>query len=241
MKLKYFFFTFYIAFASQNLFAQHIRLDKKEMSFLASQKKINVVFTYEDVLFNSDNLNEREFRDHIKGKIEDKLNKKEALEWERKYFKSKDSVYPKIFVAALNNRIKNYDHPIEFVWNDPSIKYTMKVQTNWMYFGYNVGVVKQPAKGNLKISFYETSKPETIISTIDIDRAEGIDLAIAGSLSFYSNLPGQQSGGSMFSKKWLDEFLKAKEEYPRPSLIRMGNMYDKAAVRFGMTLKRVLD
>lgn len=223
---------FFIFLGTQFCIAQHIKLDKKEMSFLASQQKVNVIFTYEDLHFNADNFTESEFLDYIKKKIEGKLNTEEALDWEQKHFSAKDSIYPQIFVAALNNRIKNYDHPIEFIWNDPSIKYTMKVQTDWMYFGYDAGIAKQPAKANLKIYFYETSNPENIISQIDVERAEGFD--VVGNLSFTSN-------GSINSPNWVNHFLKANEDYPKPSLIRMGNMYDKAAVRFGMTLKRVLD
>lgn len=218
------------------IYAQHIKLDKKEMAFLASQEKVNVVFTYEDLHFNADNFTETEFLDYLKQKIEGKLNAEEALDWEQKHFAAKDSIYPQVFVAALNNRIKDYDYPVEFVWNEPSLKYTMKVQTDWMYFGYNAGIAKQPAKANLKIYFYETSNPESILSRIDVERAEGFD--VVGSFSFYRNGPTVSFGPS---GDWLGKFLKANEDYPKPSLIRMGNMYDKAAVRFGMTLKRVLD
>jgi hypothetical protein len=237
MKLKFLLFILLIAIGTQFSVAQHIRLDKNEMSFLASQEKVNVVFTYEGLLYNADNFTEGEFLDYIKKKIEGKLNLEEALDWEQKHLTAKDSIYPKIFVASLNNRIKNYDHPIEFVWNDPSIKYTMKVQTDWMYFGYDAGIAQQPAKANLKIYFYETSNPDTIISQIDVERAEGFD--VAGSFSFQKEVPLGQI--STDSGKWLEQFLKANEDHPKPSLTRMGNMYDKAAVRFGMTLKRVLD
>ncbi|KJJ38269.1 hypothetical protein MB09_09450 [Aequorivita vladivostokensis] len=236
MKFQVLLFTFFICFGTQFLVAQHIRLDKKEMAFLASQEKINVVFTYHDLHFNADNFTEAEFLDYIKKKIEGKLNTEEALDWEQEHLAAKDSVYPRIFVASLNNRIKNYDHPVEFVWNDPSIKYTMKVQTDWMYFGYDAGIAKQPAKANLKIYFFETSNPESIISQIDVERAEGFD--VVGSLSFYKTGTTTSFGPS---GNWLEEFMKAKQDYPKPSLIRMGNMYDKAAARFGMTLKRVLD
>ncbi|MEH6764424.1 MAG: hypothetical protein V7655_07985 [Aequorivita antarctica] len=237
MKFKYLLFIVFIALGTQLLSAQHIKLDKKEMAFLASQKKINVVFTYESVLFNADSLTETGFVNYIKEKIESKLNAEEALDWEKRYFNAKDSIYPKIFATALNNRIKDYDYPIEFVVDDNSTYYTMKVQTDWMYFGYDVGIAKQPAKANLKVTFYETSNPENIVSKIDIDRAEGFN--VIGNLSFNTEVPLGTSGIS--STNWLQEFLKANEDYPKPSLIRMGNMYDKAAVRFGMTLKRVLD
>tara|TARA_R110002012_G_scaffold37798_2_gene105618 strand:+ start:17965 stop:18675 length:711 start_codon:yes stop_codon:yes gene_type:complete len=222
---------------SNFIYAQHIKLDKKEMGFLAAQEKVNVVFTYNDLHFNADNFTESEFLQYIKEKIAKKLNWEEALDWEEKHFAAKDSIYPRIFVEALNNRIKNYDHPIEFVWNDPSIKYTMKVQTDWMYFGYDAGIAEQPAKGNLKISFYETSTPEKIISEIEVERAEGFN--VINNFSFY-NISYNGSIG-INSKVWLDKFLEANENHPKPSLIRMGTMYDKAAVRFGMTLKRVLD
>jgi hypothetical protein len=106
-----------------------------------------------------------------------------------------------------------------------------------MYFGYDAGIAKQPAKANLKVSFYETSNPENIISQIDVERAEGFD--VIGNFSFTPDVPLGKSG--ITSTNWIEEFLKANEDYPKPSLIRMGTMYDKAAVRFGMTLKRVLD
>ncbi len=237
MNSKYLLIILFIVIGNQFSVAQHIKLDKKEMSFLATQEKINVVFTYEGLLFNADNLTETEFVNYIKEKIEGKLNAEEALEWEKRYFYAKDSIFPKIFVTSINNRIKDYDHPIKFVLNDESSNYTMKVQTDWMYFGYDVGIANQPAKANLIITFYETSNPTQIVSQIEVDRAQGFD--VIGNLSFNTEVPLGTSGIS--STNWLEEFLKANEGFPRPSLIRMGNMYDKAAVRFGMTLKRVLD
>ncbi|MDN3724641.1 hypothetical protein QRD02_09615 [Aequorivita sp. SDUM287046] len=237
MKIKSILVLVLLFFGTHILCAQHIRLDKKEMAFLAAEKTVNVIFTYERLRFNADNLSEQEFLDYIKEKIETKLNTEEALDWEQRYFHAKDSVYPKIFATSLTNRIKNYDHPIEFVVNDASTKYTMKVQTDWMYFGYDAGIAKQPAKANLKVSFYETSNPQNVLSTIEVDRAEGFD--VIGNFSFTPTVPLGASG--ITATNWLDEFLIANNDYPRPSLIRMGNMYDKAAARFGMTLKRVLD
>lgn len=231
MKFKLSFFVLFIAFSNQCCFAQHIRLDKKELAFLASQERMNLIFTYDNLHFNADNLSETDFLNYIKEKIENKLDFEAALDWEERYLFAKDSIFPRIFVTAINNRIKDYDHPVEFVWNDTSLKYTMKVQTDWMYFGYDAGIVKQPAKANLKVYIYETSTPERIISEVEVKRAEGMN--VVGSLSFNSN--------GLTSTDWLKEFLEANEDFPRPSLRRMANMYDKAAVRFGMTLKRVLN
>ncbi|MCB0466118.1 MAG: hypothetical protein KDC78_10680, partial [Aequorivita sp.] len=114
MKKLLFATIIFFAFSNQFLNAQHIRLDKKEMAFLASQEKVNVVFTYDSVHFNEDNFSEGQFLEYIKEKIEHKRNLEEALIWEKKYFKSKDSIFPEIFVAALNNRIKDYDYPVTF-------------------------------------------------------------------------------------------------------------------------------
>ena len=90
MKLKYLLFTLFIFLAAQFLNAQHIKLDKKEMVFLASQEKVNVIFIYDDLHFNADNFTENEFLDYIKKKIEGKLNTEDALDWEQKYFAAKD-------------------------------------------------------------------------------------------------------------------------------------------------------
>lgn len=235
--MKYYLAPLFFLLCSYSIFSQHIRLNKKEMAFLASQEKVNVVFTYDSLRYNADNFTERQFMDYIKQKIEKKLNSEEASDWERRHLAAKDSIYPKIFVASLNNRIKNYDYPVTFVLNDPSLKYTMKLQTNWMYFGYDAGIAEQPAKGNLIITFFETAYPNTILSEIEVRRAEGFD--VVGNFSFPMDVPLGRSG--IAPSNWLDKFLKANEDYPKPSLRRMGYMYDKAAQRFGMTLKRVLD
>ena len=49
----------------------------------------------------------------------------------------------------------------------------MKVNTKWMYFGYNVVVGKWPSKVLLELSFYKTSNPKEIIYSTIIRRAMG--------------------------------------------------------------------
>ena len=226
--MKYTLFSYVIAsiFFSQNLVAQHIKLDKKAMSFLSSEEKINVLFTFDDILFNGENLTEDDFLIHITEKITEHRDSIRAKDWVDRYYIAKDTYYSEIFVNALNVRIQDYKNPVKFLLKDSTTQYTMKVHTTWMYFGYDIGIAEQPAKINLTITFYETLAPNIIVETMTVNRAGGMKAIRSKSL---------------FNPKGdIEEFIKKAEEWPNPSLSRMGNSYEKAGLRFGMTLKRVL-
>jgi hypothetical protein len=153
--------------------AQHIKLDKKVLSFLAIEDTINIVFSYKDVLFEGDNVTEEEFLKNHKTIKETHLGKDSSEDWVKNYYKYKDSNWPESFINTLNKKLSDYENSPIFVLNKKNAKYSMKVHTVWMYFGYNVIIGKEPSKVTMNLSFYETKTPNNEIYTTTISRAMG--------------------------------------------------------------------
>ncbi len=174
-KLLLIIFFILISFNSQKSFSQHIKIDMKTLSFLAKEDTINIVFSYQDVLFEGENVSEEEFIKNHKAIKEEHLGKDTSEDWVKTYYDYKDGIWSDIFINTLNEKLSEYKNAPVFILNSTDAKYTMKVHTIWMYFGYNVIIGKVPSKVSMNLSFYETKIPETSIYTTTISRAMGLN------------------------------------------------------------------
>ncbi len=198
-----------LAFHSFPCLAQHIDIDKKKLAFLTFEENMNIQFSFKDVRI--DESGESAFKKHIFEKITRLENSEKAEIWITSYDENKLRVWPKAFTTTLNEKIASYGHSPLFVENS-SAKYTMEVNTTWMYFGYDASIVAKPARVTMDVKFFETQNPEIILFTTTINRADGI----------YNKEDGDGEGTG-------------------PSLNRMRKAFITAGYKFGQALKRVLD
>lgn len=158
---------------SQFLFSQHIDIDKKALSFLASQEKVNVVFTFDGLSFDGKDVPETEFLQKRYVEVTEWKDKEAAKEWLLLYDENKKNQWQESFMVTLNEKTAEYENAPIFNRNDDSAKYTIQVNSYWMYFGYDVIIGKEPSKVSMEINFYETENPSNILFTTDISRAMG--------------------------------------------------------------------
>ncbi|MGO3181823.1 MAG: hypothetical protein ACTIJ9_03220 [Aequorivita sp.] len=203
--------TLIICFTAPFLFAQHIDIDKKALSFLASQKEMNIVFV-QDSLLMIDDVYETEFIQKMRKKIIRQSTPEEASNWISAYKKNKDEIWPEIFTTQLNEKIGEYKNAPHFEMDNTEATYTLKITPSWMYFGYDIGIIDRPAKVTLQIYFYETKNPKAVIFSTEISRA----------MAKYNMRDGDGEGAG-------------------PSLNRMRKAYQKAAYKLAKALKRVVD
>lgn len=170
---KFLLTTLFICLTAPFLFAQHIDIDKKALSFLASQERVNVVFTFDSLTFDGKNVPEAEFLQKRYVEISDWKDKEAAKEWLVLYNEHKNNQWQESFISTLNERTAEYKNAPEFNRNVSTAKYTMQVNSDWMYFGYDVIVGKEPSKVSMTLSFYETEKPTSILFVTNISRAMG--------------------------------------------------------------------
>jgi len=155
------------------LFSQHIDIDKKALSFLASQERMNVVFTFDSLTFDAENIPETEFLQKRYVEVSEWKDTTAAKEWIALYHEHKNKQWQESFLKTLNERMSDYKNPPAFIRNDSAALYTMRVNTDWMYFGYNVIVGKQPSKVSMTLSFFKTEAPLDILFHTKISRAMG--------------------------------------------------------------------
>ena len=196
----------------QNTIAQRIRFDKDKMEFLNTTEKVNVVFVYDSLVYDPE-VPEAQFLIKMQEKIVKHGDAEMAQQFMLDYPKAKFEEWPNTFVTAVNQWSADYKNAPTFVVEDTTAKYTMKVHTRWLYFGYDAGIVDQPAKATMDIYFYKTEAPDTIIETTTIRRAMGT----------YNNKDGDG------------------EEWPKPNLSKMAKAFDKAGFKFAKAIRRVVD
>lgn len=170
---KFLLISLFLCISSQFTFAQHIDIDKKALSFLASQEKVNVVFTFDNLSFDGKNVPETEFLQKRYVEISEWKDKEAAKGWLVLYDDHKNAKWQVTFMNTLNEKNAEYKNAPVFNINDDTAKYTMQVNSDWMYFGYDVIVGKEPSKVSMTLSFYETKNPSNIIFTTKISRAMG--------------------------------------------------------------------
>lgn len=180
----------------QHLQAQHIKIDKNILSFLAIEDTIHIVFSYKDVLFEDGNVTEEEFLKNHKAIKKEHLDEEASEDWEDTYYEYKDALWRETFIKTLNEKLIEYKNAPIFVSNNNNAKYTMKVHTVWMYFGYNVIAAKWPAKLKLDLTFYKTNHPEEITYSTTIDKALGTNNEIYN----LSDWPSYRRVGKAYEK-----------------------------------------
>lgn len=129
--------------------------------------EFNLVFDYSNLKVDKFDTEEEFLADKMKKREKNETDEKFKASW----FADRENRYEPKFIESFNKRFRKGKIKVEKGLT--SAKYTMKVKTTWIYPGYNVGVVSQPAKINTTISVYETSNPEAIILVVDYDKTLG--------------------------------------------------------------------
>ncbi len=106
--------------------------------------------------------------------LEDKMKKREekgtAEDFKKSWFSDREERYEPKFIESFNKR---FDGAIKADKNLASAKYTIKIQTLWIYPGYNVGIVRQPSKLNAIIKVVEIENPDNILLSVGYEKVLG--------------------------------------------------------------------
>ena len=209
---KFVIFFFLIVFALPVTFAQSIKVEKKALDFLATEEKINVLFAYNEILYNRDDLTELDFLAHIHDKVTTHGTANMAREWREDFLKAKSETWPAAFVEVLNAQLKKYKNAPTFVLNDAEANYIMVIHTHRMNFGYDAGIIKSPAQAEIDIYFYKASDKENFITKSKVSEAKGI----------------------------YNESRYKNELWPRPSLASIQNLYERVAPNLAKSLRKIV-
>ncbi|WP_430816758.1 hypothetical protein [Carboxylicivirga sp. RSCT41] len=175
-------------------FAQKLKTIDGKPDCIKGDQNINIIFTYDDL-----KVGKMDESDYIKREISERDEKEQGTgeEWSGKWKKDQTDRYPVKFIELFNiHGGKLFGSKV--VANNETAKYTMCVNTSFIEPGFNVGVMRKPAKTNHIITIFETANPDVILHKLEIIASPGTG---AAGYDFDAGLRIQES------------FAKAAKEY----------------------------
>lgn len=152
--------------------AQKMKVEKGDFTFLKGQTEINVVFDYSNLKLMEDNLTEEQY---VENRVKD-LNEKSKGNgeiWKKKWYGSRESNWEPKFLEVLNKVMNKSKSNISFLQERPQAQYTLIVEAVWIYPGWDVYMMKKPAKVTTRLRFVESSNHSNVLLEISSSEAPG--------------------------------------------------------------------
>lgn len=167
--------------------AQKLKNEKGSFTVLKNESSVNVSFNYDHLKLLKENYNEEEYISRRKSELNEK-DKGNGDVWVSKWKGAKDGIWEPKFIELLLKTVKD----ITFKENDSNAIYTLMVDAVWIYPGWDVYMMKQPAKVTTKIKLVETANPSNVLYEVDAIEAPGDQ--------FGSNFSNESRVGEGFAK-----------------------------------------
>ncbi|WP_456439626.1 hypothetical protein [Psychroserpens sp.] len=160
-----------ILFFTSLVYSQKMKVANGGFDFIESNQAINVEFDYSNMKVNKDNLTNDEYVKERSADLE-KKRKNSGKTWEKRWESSRELIYAPKFLELMNRDLVE-KKGMSFEEGLTDAKYTLIVETVWIYPGYNVGVMRQPAKVTTLLKFVETANRDNVLLEITSKHAPG--------------------------------------------------------------------
>lgn len=158
-------------FCSAFMFGQKMKVKKGNFDFIKGQKEINVEFVYDNIKILKKNLTNEQYMSEHAADLE-KKSKGKGKAWKKSWIASRELIYAPKFLELMNRYL--YEKKgISFEEDLPDAKYTLIVETVWVYPGWNAAVMRQPAKVSTVLRFVETANRDNVLLEITSKKAPG--------------------------------------------------------------------
>ena len=164
-------FLFLVLFCSTIMVAQKMKVAEGNFDFIPGQKEFNVEFVYDNMKVFKDNWTNEEYMTKRSAELEEK-SKGKGKTWEKKWMASRELIYAPKFLELMNRYLVK-KQGISFQEGLTDAKYTLIVETVWVYPGWNAGVMRQPAKLTTLLKFVETANRDNVLLEITSENAPG--------------------------------------------------------------------
>lgn len=161
-------FLLFSLMAALVLNAQRIVIKSGSFSALKDQTDVNVELKFDNVLMMKENVTEEQYLENRKKDVIANPKRGEIgwQKWSAEWQRYKDEEYINYFTKGLNKAYKN----ISFKKDSPSSKYTILLETNWVFPGWHGGMVMMTAEITGKIKLIETNNPENVLAEAEFDK-----------------------------------------------------------------------
>ncbi|CAM1349496.1 hypothetical protein [Tenacibaculum halocynthiae] len=152
-------------------YSQKVKVVNGNFDFIKDQKEINVEFVYDNMKVLKKNLSNDQYMKEHSEKLEEKARGKGEA-WKKSWIASRDIIYAPKFLELMNRYLEK-KKGIFFGENLKDAKYTLIVQTVWVYPGWNAAVMRQKAKVSTVLKFVETANKENVLLEVTSKKAPG--------------------------------------------------------------------
>jgi len=161
-----------ILFVSCTMMSQDMEVVKGDFGFLKDQKEINVEFDYSKMTLMKEKKTEAQYVEDRAKELNEK-NKGVGDIWKKKWNPSKELIWNPKFLELINVVLVKEDKEVNFQEDLKAAKYTLIVETVWIYPGWDAGIMKQPAKVSTNLKFVETVNKSNVLLEISSENAPG--------------------------------------------------------------------
>lgn len=164
--------VFALLLVSSIMTAQDMDVVKGDFGFLKDQKEVNVEFDYSKLTLLKEKLTEEKYvADRVKDLNEKSKNNGDI--WKKKWVASKDQIWNPKFLELMNVIFNKEGKDVTFQEGLTAAKYTLIVNAVWVYPGWDVGIMKQPAKVTTNLKFVETANKSNVLLEVSSEEAPG--------------------------------------------------------------------
>ncbi len=152
--------------------AQDMNIVKGDFNFLKGEKEINVEFDFSNVTLMKEEKSEAQYVEERTKELNEK-NKGVGDVWKKKWASSKELIWIPKFLELVNIVLSKEKKDLTFNEEVTTAKYTLIVETVWLYPGWDAGVMKQAAKVTTLLKFVETANKSNVLLEITSKEAPG--------------------------------------------------------------------
>lgn len=134
---------------------------------LKDQTEVNVELKFDNVLMMKENFTEAQYLENRKRDLLANPKRGEAgwQKWNGEWQRFKNEEYINYFVKGLNRSYKNITFKKE-----SHAKYTLLLETDWVFPGWHGGMVVMTAEISGKIKLIETNNPSVVLAEVELNK-----------------------------------------------------------------------
>lgn len=164
--MKKLFLMFFLIIATV-INAQKMTVISGDFKTLKDQTEVNVELKFDNVLMMKENFTEAQYLENRKKDLLANPKRGEAgwQKWNGEWQRFKNEEYINYFVKGLNRSYKNITFKKE-----SQAKYTLLLETDWVFPGWHGGMVVMTAEISGKIKLIETNNPSVVLAEVELNK-----------------------------------------------------------------------
>jgi hypothetical protein len=161
--------TLVLLLTISSIFSQKMKIIEGSTDNIKHINKYDVLFVYENLSIPNFDSEEDFLKDKMDKREAD--NKGDGERFKESWYADRENIFEPKFIHAFE---KTIDGEIE-LFDHSNALYIMKIHTQSIYSGYNVGVWSQQAKISVEISFFSKTDPDNILLSVFYKDVSGLN------------------------------------------------------------------